>query len=873
MKLTVNGEPWDVDVDPATPLLNVLRNDLDLLGAKRGCAQEQCYACSVLIDGRTQPSCQIPVGQASELPITTVEAEELDPIREFFLVEQAGQCGFCIAGMVVATQGLLNQTRRPNDAQIREALDTNLCRCGVYDRIRRAIRFRIGEPEDPIWDVRTQPRLTETNEEPSPARNRSIAASPDVDSWLTINADQTVTIFTGKAELGQGIATALCGIAAEELSVDPARITMIGPDTARTPNEGVTSGSLSIEMSGTAIRAAARTARSVLLADAAAALDIVVGDLVVDDGVVTSPGLGRETTYWELRGDQPFEVPISPDLPPASDGNVEASSPERIDLAAKVAGLPSYVSDLRPAGTVHGRVLRPPRFDSTLIDIDTTSAQALGGVVSVVVDGSFIGVVAEREEQADAAVELLRDSASWTPSVPLPDPHVELLSGPTADYTVVDGIPIDHELSSPATDPDAGFDHAARYSKPFILHGSLGPSSALARFDDDALTVWSHTQGVFPLRGSLAEVLGLDEEQIRVIHTQGPGCYGHNGADDVALDAALLARSVPGRPVLLTWTRADEHRFEPWGPAMIVELRADLQGASIAAYDSENWSYTHTTRPQPSGNGSTTLLAGWHIASALTRPTPKPIQARHIGAHRNSDPLYTTGPRRIRTHLSTTTGYRTSALRALGAFTNVFAIESFVDELAAIAGQDAVDFRLANLDDERAALVIETAADEAEWSRPRPTDHGRGLGFARYKNQQTYCAVVVDVEVDRSTGIISVVHATAAADAGRIVSPDGLSNQLEGGCVQAASWTLKEAVQLESDRTVSEDWETYPVIRFSDSFPVSTILIDRPDQPSLGCGEAAQGPMAAAIANAVFDAIGVRLRDLPFTPDRLLDHL
>jgi len=305
---------------------------------------------------------------------------------------------------------------------------------------------------------------------------------------------------------------------------------------------------------------------------------------------------------------------------------------------------------------------------------------------------------------------------------------------------------------------------------------------------------------------------------------------------------------------------------------MIVKISGDVSDGKIAAYDFENWSHTHSTRPRARGDGSSNLLASWHLDSPMERPLPQPMRGRHIGAHRNADPLYSFANRRVRTHLAQTTSVRTSALRGLGAFMNTFSTESFVDEMAHNAGIDPVDFRLANLEDERALAVIEAVANDA-WGTERAVNHGRGIGFARYKNAQTYFAVIVDVAVDRTSGEIDITHVTAASDSGRIISADGVSNQLEGGCVQAASWTLKEAVQLTPSHIISEDWETYPVLRFSDSFPIRTILLDRPDQPPLGCGEAAQGPMAAAIGNAVFDAVGVRLRDLPFTPESVLAAL
>ncbi|MGI9598145.1 MAG: molybdopterin cofactor-binding domain-containing protein [Acidimicrobiales bacterium] len=895
VELSVNGEQRSITADPETPLLNVLRNELELFGAKRGCAQEQCYACCVLIDGRAQPSCQIPVGHVGPMPVVTVEG--LEPLHEFFLAEQVGQCGFCIAGMIVAAQGLLNRVRHPNDAQIREALDTNLCRCGVYDRVRRAIRFRIGQPEDSIWELRSQPPLgAGAVVDPEPV-SPSLIAAPTIDAWIQVDREETITVFSGKTELGQGIATAVARIAADELSVEFARIRVVMGDTARTPDEGVTSSSLSVEHSGGAIRLAAAAARMVLLDRAATEFGVEVGDLMTDDGVITDLASGRATSFWELQGGAPFDVAIDIEAdvapPPAASpatgqsgeepiGATDGISAPRIDLEAKVSGRPAYVQDLRLPDMAFGRVVRPPHYGSTLVDIERgeiEAIEAMPGVVAVVVDGSFVGLVAERQEQVDAAVEAVAAAIIWSEAPTLPDPLDELLTGPSADYFVVDGVPVDHEIGSPATDPGGTFDHASTYTKPFTMHGSLGPSAAVARWRGEELTIWSHSQGPYVIRDSIAEVLDVPSERIRVIHRDGAGCYGHNGADDAALDAALLAAAVPGRPVQLNWSRADEHRWEPYGPAMVVSLAADVADGRITAFDSENWSYSHVTRPRAGGDGSTNLLAGWHRAEPMTRAVPKPIPVRHVGAHRNSDPLYNFADKRLRTHLATTTSYRTSALRGLGAYANIFALESFMDELAAESGVDPIEFRLAHLDDPRAVAVIEAAAAAADWGDPEDAGgvggagRGAGIGFARYKNQQTYLATIVEVTVDDGAGEITIDRATIAADCGRIISPDGVSNQLEGGCVQAASWTLKEAVRWSPDGLLSDDWESYPILRFSESFPIRTILLDRPDQRPLGCGEAAQGPTGAAIANAVYAATGARLRDIPLTSDRVRRHL
>jgi CO/xanthine dehydrogenase Mo-binding subunit len=403
------------------------------------------------------------------------------------------------------------------------------------------------------------------------------------------------------------------------------------------------------------------------------------------------------------------------------------------------------------------------------------------------------------------------------------------------------------------------------------MHASIGPSAALAEVAGGLLTVWTHSQGVHLLRGALAQALGRSEGAIRVVHVEGPGSYGHNGADDAALDAALLAVRVPGRPVLLKWTREQEHALEPYGPAMVVKLEAALgRDGRILAWSHDVYGYTHMGRPLPFGERSG-LLAAWQRERPMPRASARPMLAYHAGIHRNADPLYAIPARRIVKHFVPDAPLRTSSLRSLGAYANVFAIESFMDELAHAAGIDPLELRLRHLEDERARRVLETAVERAGlaggWGRPSE-GRGRGLGFARYKNQKCYAAVVAEVRVG-DAGEIRVDRAVVAADAGQIIDPDGLANQLEGGVVQATSWTLAEEVRFDAAGVTSVDWKTYPILAFPEAPEVETHLVDRPGAPSLGAGEATQGPTPAAIANAVFHATGVRLRRIPFTAERV----
>ncbi len=435
---------------------------------------------------------------------------------------------------------------------------------------------------------------------------------------------------------------------------------------------------------------------------------------------------------------------------------------------------------------------------------------------------------------------------------------------------MVDGTPVDDPIPPIEAPAGAAQTLTATYHRPYHMHASLGPSAAVAQWIDGKLTVWTHNQGVYPLRKDLAPVLGIPEDDIRAIHMDGPGCFGHNGADDAALDAALLARALPGRPVSVKWMRADENMWEPYGSSAVIKTQASLNpDGHVIDWNHDVWSYTHTTRPRGEA-GTSGLLAAYYLAEPFSPPQSRPNMGPMGGIHRNADPLYTFPRRRIVKHFLPDSPLRVSALRGLGSYANVFAIESFMDELAHAAGADPVEFRLCHLKDERARAVVRAAAEKAG---RRPENRGRGIAFARYKNRQSYLAVVMDVSVNRADGHIRLERAVIAADAGQIVNPDAVRNQLEGVIVQSSSWTLKEQVAFDPSGITSVDWDRYPIFRFIDTPKIETVLLNRPGRPYLGIGEGAQGPVPAAISNAVFDAIGIRLRQIPFTPERVKSTL
>jgi CO/xanthine dehydrogenase Mo-binding subunit len=611
--------------------------------------------------------------------------------------------------------------------------------------------------------------------------------------------DGTVLVRTGKVELGQGVLTALAQIVADELGVDIDRIRMAPTRTGSSPDEGYTAGSLSIQQSGAALREAAARLRA----------------------AATKPG------------------------------GVVGQNVPRTDIPGKAFGTRRYVHDLRLPGQLFGRVLRPPARGARLVEVDDA---ALPGVVAVVRDGDFIGVVADREEVAVRAVAALR--CRWENGDTLPDERAlpdYLMTAPSDEILL-------HESGVTPGTPAV----RARFSRPYLAHASIAPSCAVARWQDGKLDVWSHTQGVYQLRAELARWLRLELDDVTVEHVEGAGCYGHNGADDVAGDAALLARAVPGRPVQVMWSRQDELGWAPFGPAMAVavDVTLDTDGA-IRHWRQEIWGNGHSSRP--SSPGSPPLLAALHRGESSV-PSSDPPLNRGGGSGRNAVPGYDLPGVTVVSHVLRDMPLRTSAMRALGAHLNVYAIESVIDELAERAGQDPIAFRLDLLSDPRARDVLTRVALAGDWG----AGGDRGVGYARYKNTGGYCAVVAEVSAETS---VRVTRLTIAVDVGQVVNPDGVRNQIEGGALQSLSWTTKEQVRFDRRDVTSRTWEEYPILKFTEVPPVHIELIDRPDAPSLGAGEASIGPTAAAIGNAVRAALGISVHMLPLTPENVIAAL
>jgi CO/xanthine dehydrogenase Mo-binding subunit len=641
-------------------------------------------------------------------------------------------------------------------------------------------------------------------------------------------------------------------------------IDLITSDTARTVDEGFTSGSQSMSESGTAIVNAAAQVRELLIGLAATKLGVDSSALKAQDGRILAES-GQSIRYGDLVAGDVLHVQAKSESKRKDPRtfSIVGQPVRRVDIPNKVTGGEAYIQDMRMHNMVHARIVMPPSPKATIQSINVDPIEKLAGILKVYRDGNFLAVITEREYQAVVASNALAAATTWFERETLPDQatiYDYLKSLPAKDDVI-----LQRGQSQETSDKTL----SATFKRPYHMHGSIGPSCAIALMQNGELTVWSHGQGMFPLQATVAELLRMPKEKVRCIHVEGSGCYGHNGADDAGAGAALLAAAFPGRPVRLQWMRDQEHIWEPYGPAMLSEIRGALDSnGNVIDFSYDVWSNSHSTRPESAGN----TMVGWLVSKPFAPPEPKPIPQPAGGGDRNAIPIYKFPNAKVTSHFIPQMPIRVSALRSLGAYLNVFAIESFMDEMAGAANADPVEFRLKHLEDPRGKKVIETVIEHFDWKNWKKTGpyHGRGFAFAKYKNLAAYMAIALDLEVDRNTGRVRLGRAVAADDSGQAVNPDGIKNQVEGAIVQAASWTLFEQVTYDRTRIKSRDWATYPILRFEDLFRnVDVHVIDSPGQPYLGTGEGGQGPTAAAIANALADATGQRFRELPFNRERL----
>jgi len=688
---------------------------------------------------------------------------------------------------------------------------------------------------------------------------------PMLSSWIQIDADNTVTLTIGKVELGQGSVTAVAQVAAEELVLNFDKLKVISGDTQLCPDEGTTAGSQSMPDCAPGVQQAAAEVRLILTQLAAKKLGVAEDQLTFDNGSIKGPD-GKAVTYGELVTGKELSVDATGKAPllPVEQHKIIGKSIPRIDIPAKVIGEPIFVQDMHPEGEVFGAIARPPTYQSTLVSVDLAPIEAMPGVLKVVKNGSFLGVIAKRQDQAWAAATALSAAGKWDVKSVLPK-----------NEGIYDWLQttesVEKELMNTVREggPTPAKTLEATYFRPYHMHGSIGTSTAMAQMGaDGVMTIHSHSQSVWATAAAIEKMLGLEEGKVHVIHTEGSGCYGHNMADDAAADAALLAAAMPGTPIKLQYQRAGEHQWEPYGSAMVNKAKATVDDkGNVLDWSMDIYSTPHGTRP---GGKPGNLLSARYLEKPFEQPKPADGGPPNYSAARNGIALYEFPAQKVTTHFITSMPLRVSSTRGLGAYANVMAVEQFMDELADAAGADPVEYRLRFLKDERCRDVLTQCAEKFGWADYKPAkNRGRGIAFARYKNYAAMTAVALEVEVTPRNGRVRVIRAVAANDCGHIVNPTGITNQIEGGLIQSLSWTLKEEVKFDDTRVTSVDWASYPILTFPEVPPVEVVLIDRPGQPYLGTGESAQGPTGAALANAIFNATKARVRQVPFTPDRV----
>jgi len=679
-----------------------------------------------------------------------------------------------------------------------------------------------------------------------------------IDAWITIDADGGVTVRSGKIDIGTGVRTALLQIAAEELDVAPDRVTIVAGHTGRTPDENYTAGSRSLIDGGTSVRRAAASARRELLRRAAELTGQPIEVLGTDGGRIVGPDVTIPYADLLVDGRIPGEVdPAVPTKPRAEYRTVGMPVP-RVEMRDKVTGAESFVTDVRLPGMRHGVMVRPPELGAHLLSVDSG---ALDPDVAVVRIGDLLGVVAATQGDALRAAAALR--TEWSDGGPLADGSPQPPVSEVHDWILAQDGPSDVLLETGAPPVDATGVHrvSLEYRWPYQAHASIGPSCAVADVRPGAVTVYAAAQGVYRLREGLAGLLGVPVADVTVIHREGSGCYGHNGADDVAADAAILSREV-GAPVRVQWTREQEFVWARKGPAMVMRRTVTFApGTGILGWEADTYTSTHGGRAKAPSR----FVAG-HLLQGLAEVD----DSTHVGGDRNAAVDYRLPHQRVVLHRLPRPVVPSSSLRALGAAGNAFANEVAIDEVAGLLGRDPYELRRSLIDDPRGLAVLDAVAERSGWGDPLPAGRGRGIAYARYENQHAYLALVAEVTVERSSGRVVVDRLVLAHDCGLIVNPDGVRQQAEGNLIQGLSRTLLEEVRWDGPRLLSVDWETYPILRFSELPTIEVVLVEPEDAPIEGAGEPATIVVAPAVANAVAAAVGARVRQIPLTPERVL---
>jgi CO/xanthine dehydrogenase Mo-binding subunit len=710
---------------------------------------------------------------------------------------------------------------------------------------------------DAAWPARAQTAVTLKTD-----LGKTVDAN-EVDGFLAVHPDGVVAVYSGKVDLGTGFRIAVRQMVAEELDVAVDRIVLVEGDTALTPDQGPTAGSTGIQRGGVQIRQAAATARQALLGLAAEWLKQPAESLAIENGAIRAKAGGKRVKLGDLIGGKQFALKLDAKAPlkdPAAYSVIGKPLP-RPDLPAKVVGRHTWMHDFKVAGMLHGRVVHPPAIGAKLDSVDESSIATIPGVKVVRIE-NFLGVVAEDEWAAVRAARELK--ASWSGGGGLPGS--DGLQRATRDSAIASDETVVHRGDAAQVLGAATKKISATYYWPPQSHASMGPSCAVADVRTEEATIWTSSQATHKYRPHFAKILSLAPEKVRLIYLDGAGCYGMNGHEDAAADAAILSRAA-GKPVRVQWMREDEHGWDPKGPPQLLELSANLDdNGKIAAWSAEMW-IPQATKGLP----NIPLLS----PAAAGLPQPQGISTGLIT--QNADPSYAVPNVRVVSHWLKDTPLRPSNLRAPGKVANTFAVESLVDELAVAAGADPLAFRLQGLDDPRGIAVLKRVGEIMKW-KPRngaavASGTGRGIAYIHYKHAENYVAMGMDVAVDRGSGAVRVTRVVCAHDCGLVINPDAVKNQVEGGILQTLSRALYEEVVFDGNRVTSVDWGSYPILKFPDVPDVIVELIDHPELPPVGAGEAATAPVAAVLANAIYDAVGVRLRQAPMTPERVKQAL
>lgn len=865
--LRVNGDSVQVAAGETTPLLYALRNDLGFVGVRTGCSIGECGACTVIADGAPLRSCIVSVGDAQTMEITTPEGlgtpQDPHPVQQAFLDEQAAQCGYCINGMIMGVAAGVETGDISDEADVRRLLEEYICRCGTHGRILRAALRAAGVHDGRLASARAAnherpPASAQDDARPTPGLPPPVERYPNVEQWLRLSDDGSVEIDAPKVELGQGIYGAMQRVVAAQLGVPTTVVRITPATTGRSVDLGHTAGSNSTEEAGIPLAHAAVAFRRLLLGRAASLLGTHTADVELDATIVRRTDTGEHVTLETLAADPIVGAIQVTDVP--NWHALSAAAPEpRSDLLRKLTGAPAYVHDMALPGMLYARALLPPSYEAQLNEVpDLSAVVEASGARRIVRDGRLLLVLAEREDAAVRAVRHLETSVRWT--IPEDDELVDVQSmlreRPGVEHRTLVSSDVDERLETTRS-------VRASYFKPYEAHAPMAGSAAVAVVTGQQLQVWTHSQSPYPLRRELSALLGRDEQHVVVHHREGPGCYGMNCADDAAALAALAACAEPGVPVRFQLSISDEFGWEPYGPAMLIDLEASLdESGRIQGWRHRSRTDTHYSRPEGVGDR---LLVSWLREGGSGRSWGR----EHEGGWRNSVPPYEVGVVDAMTY-HVRGPLRTGPLRSLGSYAHVFAVESFMDELAELAGEDPLAFRLAHLPDERARRVLQMAGERLGWA-PHVGPSGRGLGvaFARYKDSKAYAAHAVQVHVDPTSGAFTVERIVVVCDAGTVIAADGLRNQLEGATLQSLSRALNEELHVSDSGVRERDLASYRVLRFPDVPPVEVTLVDRPGEPPLGAGESATPTLAPAVANAIDDAVGIRLRTLPLTPASL----